>query len=133
MLLFFPGLCAPPGSVCLCNVWPWESGRSLFGLLFRVPWGTWAVRIIHQKVLFKVVFIQHKLSAFVYHTHQGTHSPQIGAENRPHPQWQKVLYFPNTQVPSSDIITSLCGYSSVSEAWKVFVYVNSGASAICDA
>ena len=39
----------------------------------------------------------------------------------------------NTQVPSSDIITSLCGYSSVSEAWKVFVYVNGGASAIRDA
>ena len=38
----------------------------------------------------------------------------------------------NTQVPSSDIITSLCGYSSVSEAWKVFVYVNGGASAIWD-
>ena len=40
---------------------------------------------------------------------------------------------PNTQVPSSDIITSLCGYSSVNEAWKVFVYVNGGASAIGDA
>ena len=36
----------------------------------------------------------------------------------------------NTQVPSSDVIMSLCGYSSVSEAWKVFVYVNGGASAI---
>ena len=40
---------------------------------------------------------------------------------------------PNTQVPSSDVITSLCGYSSVNEAWKVFVYVNGGASAIGDA
>ena len=39
----------------------------------------------------------------------------------------------NTQVPSSDIITSLCGYSSVSEAWKVSVYVNGGACAIWDA
>ena len=39
----------------------------------------------------------------------------------------------NTQVPSSDVITSLCGYSSVNEAWKVFVYVNGGASAIGDA
>ena len=35
----------------------------------------------------------------------------------------------NTQVPSSDVITSLCWYSFVSEAWKVFVYVNGGASA----
>ena len=35
----------------------------------------------------------------------------------------------NTQVPSSDVITSLCGYSFVIEAWKVFVYVNGGASA----
>ena len=39
----------------------------------------------------------------------------------------------NTQVPSSDVITSLCAYSSVNEAWKVFVYVNGGASAIGDA
>ena len=39
---------------------------------------------------------------------------------------------PNTQVPSSDIITSLCGYSSVNEAWKVCVYVNGGASAMGD-
>ena len=39
----------------------------------------------------------------------------------------------NTQVPSSDVITSLCGYSSVNEAWKVFVNVNGGASAIGDA
>ena len=39
----------------------------------------------------------------------------------------------NTQVPSSDVITSLCGYSSVSETRKVFVYVNGGASAIGDA
>ena len=38
----------------------------------------------------------------------------------------------NTQVPSSHVITSLCGYSSVSEAWKVCVYVNGGASAIGD-
>ena len=38
----------------------------------------------------------------------------------------------NTQVPSSDVITSLCGYSSVSEAWKVCVYVNGGASSIGD-
>ena len=30
----------------------------------------------------------------------------------------------NTQVPSSDVITSLCGYLSISEAW------NGGASAI---
>ena len=37
-----------------------------------------------------------------------------------------------TQVPSSDVITSLCGYSSVSEAWKVCVYMNGGASAIGD-
>ena len=39
----------------------------------------------------------------------------------------------NTQVPRSDVITSLCGYSSVNEAWKVFVYVNGGATAIGDA
>ena len=38
----------------------------------------------------------------------------------------------NTQVPSSDVITSLCVYSSVSEAWKVCFYVNGGASAIGD-
>ena len=37
---------------------------------------------------------------------------------------------PNTQVTSFDIITSLCGYSSVNEAGKVCVYVNGGASAI---
>ena len=36
------------------------------------------------------------------------------------------------QVPSSDVITSLCGYSSVSEAWKVCIYVNCGASSIGD-
>ena len=36
---------------------------------------------------------------------------------------------PNTQVTSFDIITSLCGYSSVNEAGKVCVYVNGGASA----
>ena len=36
----------------------------------------------------------------------------------------------NAQVPSSDIITSLFGYSSLSEAWKVFDNVNSGASAL---
>lgn len=34
----------------------------------------------------------------------------------------------NTQVPRFDVITSLCGYSSGSKAWKVFVYVNDGAS-----
>ena len=45
--------------------------------------------------------------------------------------WLRLRY--NTQVPSSDVITSLCGYSSVNEAWKVFVYVNGGASAIGDA
>ena len=39
----------------------------------------------------------------------------------------------NAQVPSSDVITSLCGYSSVNEAWKVFVHVNGGESAIGDA
>ena len=39
---------------------------------------------------------------------------------------------PYTQVPSSHVITSLCGYSSVSEAWKVCVYVNGGATAIGD-
>ena len=39
----------------------------------------------------------------------------------------------NTQVPSSDVITSLCEYSSVNEAWKVYFYVNGGASAIGDA
>ena len=38
----------------------------------------------------------------------------------------------NIQVPSSDVITSLCGYSSISEAWKVCVYVNGGASAVGD-
>ena len=38
----------------------------------------------------------------------------------------------NTQVPSSHVITSLCWYSSVSEAWKVCVYVNGGATAIGD-
>ena len=43
------------------------------------------------------------------------------------------LLWLNTQVSSSDVITSLCGYSSVNEAWKVFVYVNGGASAIGDA
>ena len=32
------------------------------------------------------------------------------------------------QVPSSDVITSLCGYSSVIEAKKVFVYLYGGAS-----
>ena len=36
----------------------------------------------------------------------------------------------NTQVPSCHVITSLCGYSSVSEAWKVCVYINGGAAAI---
>ena len=35
----------------------------------------------------------------------------------------------NTQGPSSDIITSLLEYSSVSEVCKMFVYVNGGASA----
>ena len=35
-----------------------------------------------------------------------------------------------TQVPRSDGITSLCGYSSVGESWKVFVYVNGRASAL---
>ena len=39
----------------------------------------------------------------------------------------------NKQVPSFDVITSLCEYSFVSEAWKVFVYVNGGASAIGNA
>ena len=38
----------------------------------------------------------------------------------------------NTQVLSSDEITSLYGYSSVSETWKLCVYVNSGASSIGD-
>ena len=38
----------------------------------------------------------------------------------------------NTQIPSSNVMTSLCGYSSVSEAWKVCVYVNGGASFIGD-
>ena len=38
----------------------------------------------------------------------------------------------NTQVTSSDVITSLCGYSSVIEAWKVCAYVNGGANAIGD-
>ena len=39
----------------------------------------------------------------------------------------EILYiYYNTQVPSSDVITSLCVYSSVSEAWKVCVYVNVG-------
>ena len=41
-----------------------------------------------------------------------------------------ILPTPNSQVLSSDVIMCLCGYSSVSEAWKVFVYVNGGASAI---
>ena len=34
----------------------------------------------------------------------------------------------NMQVPSSDVITSLCVSSSVSETRKMFVYVNSWAS-----
>ena len=46
---------------------------------------------------------------------------------------RQIMEVSNTQVPSSDVITSLCGYSSVNEAWKVFVYVNGGASAIGDA
>ena len=38
----------------------------------------------------------------------------------------------NTQVPSSNVITSLSGYSSISETWKVCVYVNGGAIFIGD-
>ena len=44
-----------------------------------------------------------------------------------------ILFQQNTQVPSSDVITPLYGYSSASEAWKVFVYVNGGARAMCGA
>ena len=37
--------------------------------------------------------------------------------------------YTNSQVLRSDVITSLCGYSSGSEEWKVLVYVDGGASA----
>ena len=37
-----------------------------------------------------------------------------------------------TQVPNSDVITSLCGISSVSEEWMMCVYVNGGESSIGD-
>ena len=32
---------------------------------------------------------------YLYVYSQGRHSPQIGAENQSHSQWQKVMYFPN--------------------------------------
>ena len=38
----------------------------------------------------------------------------------------------NTQVPSSDVITSLCGYSVLNETWMVFVNVDNGTRAIGD-
>ena len=34
---------------------------------------------------------------------QGRHSPQIGAKNRPHSQWQKVMYFPNLMLKNSQL------------------------------
>lgn len=42
------------------------------------------------------------------------------------------VWISNTQVPNSDVITSLCGISSVSEEWKICVYVNGGESSIGD-
>ena len=43
------------------------------------------------------------------------------------------VWYDNTPVSSYDVVTSLCSYSSVSEARKVFVYVNGGADAAWDA
>ena len=55
--------------------------------------------------------------------------------------WKGISYVPTIrdvygagikQSAIVDAITSLCGYSSVSDAWKVFAYVKGGASAIWD-
>ena len=43
------------------------------------------------------------------------------------------VWYDNTPVSSYDVVTSLCSYSSVSEARKVFVYVNGGTDAAQDA
>ena len=43
--------------------------------------------------------------------------------------FQDGIHMDNMPVSSYDVVTSLCLYSSVSEARKVFVYVNGGTDA----